>query len=227
MRRFIQYLPLLSFVAFMLCMLEMGCAQRPKNRNHKRIQNLKSDTVDVKGELPPLSPQDFDELDRRILKAGKKGGPKGFKKFGIDCKKFNKKYQGQLFGNPCYDKKKIKGIFGPKKGFFDKKGYGYGNVYGNGYGNSYGSGYGGGYGSEYGNGGPNMYNSYSRPGFITAGVLTPLLIVAAISALIAYKFCDCFKGSKTAETPENPQAPETTEKVEIAPTEKTENPQIR
>ena len=102
-------------------MLEMGCAQRPKNRNHKRIQNLKSDTVDVKGELPPLSPQDFDELDRRILKAGKKGGPKGFKKFGIDCKKFNKKYQGQLFGNPCYDKKKIKGIFGPKKGFLIKR----------------------------------------------------------------------------------------------------------
>ena len=156
MSRLVQKLAYIIVLALLASKPEFGCAQRPKNRNHRRIQNLKSETAVLDEGLPPLSPHGFEDQDRRILKGGKKGGPKGL--FGP---------KGWKTGGP-------KGFFGPsilgpKKGIFGKQGYG----------NGYGAGYNG-YGS---------YNAYNRPGPNLAGILTPVLIIAAVILCCACKMC--------------------------------------
>jgi len=151
MSRLVQKLAHLIVVVLLASMPDVGCAQRPKNRNHKRIQNLKSDTSVLDEGLPPLSPLGLEDQDRRILKGGKKGGPKG------------------LFGPKGWKKGGPKGLFGPS----GKQGYG------NGFGNGYGAGYNG-YGS---------YSAYNRPGPNLAGILTPVLIIAAVILCCACKLC--------------------------------------
>jgi hypothetical protein len=192
MARSIVHVSLVVLLAVFLSLSGDVTAQRKRNRSHRRIRNLNSGADTVTGALPPLSPEDVEDHERLLKKGGPKGG-KGLFFGGFGGGKKHQKNNNLFFGNQKQHKNKgffnkkggifnnKHGVFGKKGGLFTTKGLGIGSL--NSGPNAYNSGY------------NNAYNTgYNRPGPNMAGILTPLVIIGAICACVAYKFCSCFKG---------------------------------